>query len=84
MIRLAGVGMMLWMALEGGSTSLAHAEETVEQATARIERQRMEDTTPNDAFRYLSGQLSNFHNHPAIYAAGVGQNARLYIVGKGV
>ena len=84
MIRFASVGILLLLAPGGGSTSLANAEETAEQATTRIDRQRMEDTTPNDAFRYLSGHLPNFHNHPVIYAAGVGLNARLYVVGKGV
>ena len=84
MFRYAGFGVVLLTALEGAATPFAYADETAVQATARIERQRMEDTTPTDAFRYLSGNLSNFHNHPVIYAAGVGLNARLYVVGKGV
>ena len=66
------------------ASTAAIADETLAQAKSRIERQRMQDTSPNDAFQYLSGHLPSFHNHPVIYAAGVGLDARLYIVGKGV
>lgn len=60
------------------------ADETPLQAKARVERQRMNDTTPADGFRYLSGNLPTAHNHPAIYASGYGDGARLTVVGNGV
>ena len=84
MVRFSLLCLIVMMATIGGSVLPASAEETLAQAKSRIERQRMEDTSPNDAFKYLSGHLPNFHNHPVIYAAGVGLNARLYVVGRGV
>ena len=83
-MRVSGLTLLTGVLILAGIGSNVHAEETLQQAKSRIERQRMQDTSPNDAFRYLSGHLPNFHNHPAIYAAGVGLDAKLYVVGNGV
>lgn len=60
------------------------AGETPEQAKKRIERQRLNNTTPVDGFYYLSGNLPNFHNHPTIYAFQSQGQRQLMVVGKGV
>src|SRR6185436_5348852 len=40
--------------------------------------------TPNDGFRYFSGNAEPMHNHPAMYASGSGTEATLTVVGFNV
>jgi hypothetical protein len=38
--------------------------------------------SPDDGFRYFSGNREPMHNHPAMYASGSGEDARLTVVGS--
>ncbi len=44
--------------------------------------QSLKNTPPTLGFRYFAGDAENFHNHPAIYAAGYQETAKLVVVGK--
>lgn len=39
--------------------------------------------TPNTGYKYFSGNYENSHNHPAIYAHGHKENAKLVVTGRG-
>ncbi|MEM9139142.1 MAG: hypothetical protein AAGB15_04870 [Pseudomonadota bacterium] len=72
------------LALMAALLPLMAGAETPEEAKARIENQTMNNTRPSDGYRYLSGNLPNFHNHPAIYAFQRGGKRMLMVVGRGV
>ena len=38
---------------------------------------------PRTAYQYFSGYYKNNHNHPAIYAFGYKQHAKLVVTGRG-
>jgi hypothetical protein len=38
---------------------------------------------PSTAYKYFSGYYENNHNHPAMYAYGYKENAKLVVTGRG-
>jgi hypothetical protein len=40
--------------------------------------------SPIEGYRYFSGNENSLHNHPAMYASGSGNDAKLTVLGVGV
>jgi len=64
-----------------GSAVLLAAQ--FEKTTAVDPKGTLESVTPRDGFRYFSGSVKNYHNHPAMYAHGTGENEKIVVVGRG-
>lgn len=50
---------------------------------ARADDSCLPHVAPTKGFAYFSGNAPNMHNHPAMYAWGVGDGAHVTVVGKG-
>ena len=73
-MRLVGLGFVLGASCVLSATSFAGKSSG---------KNCLDQITPMTGYRYFSGKENPWHNHPAMFASGTGDEATLTVLGMG-
>ena len=74
-MRRVALGFVLGLSCAAGSSYAGKSKGAVGNC--------LDSITPIDGYAYFSGNTNPWHNHPAMYAGGSDEDARLTVTGAG-